>query len=54
MPDASGQLSLDEAWGKLMKRIGVTTPKLVAAGAKHLDAVDRITKMPSTSRPAGT
>lgn len=39
---ASGVLSVEEAWRKLMTRIGVTNPHLITQGASALDAVDAI------------
>lgn len=36
-------LSVEKAWYNLMRRIGVTTPKLVQSGHTLLNGVDRIT-----------
>lgn len=36
-------LTAEDAWRKLMYRIGVTNPRLVKKGASLLDSVDRLT-----------
>lgn len=39
---ATGVLSVEEAWRKLMIRIGTSNPHLITQGAAALDAVDTI------------
>lgn len=45
-------LTAEDAWRKLMYRLGVTNPRLVKKGATLLDGVDRLTH--SSSKAVGT
>ena len=40
---AQPTLSVEKAWYNLMRRVGVTTPRLVQDGHRLLNGVDRIT-----------
>lgn len=48
---AAGVLTAEDAWRKLMYRIGVTNPRLVKLGALALDGVDRMTHTNSKALP---
>lgn len=45
------ELGLHQSWFNLMTRLGVYGPSMVAKAAGHLDAVDRITGIPTTRKP---
>lgn len=44
-------LTLHQAWLNLMTRVGVYGPRLVALGSDHLDALDKITGIPTNRLP---